>query len=150
MSRIWVDADSCPKPVRDIVARAADKRNVEAVFVANRSISSPPVIRFVEVAGDAESADHYIVEQSQAGDIAITRDIPLAAELVARDVVVLNDRGDVYTRENIRERLSIRDFMKEMRARGAYESPGRTYSNREVRAFANAFDRELTRVLRLK
>jgi hypothetical protein len=109
-----------------------------------------PDIDFVQVSSGEGSADQYILAHVEPADIAITRDIPLAAELVERGVIVLNDRGNVYTGENVRERLSIRDFMAELRGGGVYESSGRTYSSREVRAFANAFDRELTRRLRLK
>lgn len=147
---IWVDADSCPKRVRDIVARAAEKRDVAAVFVANRAIHTPPTVSFIEVSESPEAADRYLVEHAETGDLAVTRDIPLAAELVDSGLIVLNDRGDVYSTENVRERLSIRDFMKELRSRGEYEMPGRGYSNREVQAFAAAFDRELTRCLDLK
>lgn len=123
---------------------------MQAVFVANRPIHTPPTVAFVEVADGPEAADRYLVEHARAGDMAVTRDIPLAAELVDSGLIVLNDRGEVYSEENVAERLSIRNFMKELRAKGVYELSGRGYSNREVHAFAAAFDRELTRRLDLK
>lgn len=147
---IWVDADSCPKQVRDIVGRAAEKRRVRTIFVANRAFHIPRSVEMVEVPGSPEAADEYIIHRVEAGDMAITRDIPLAASLVERGVIVLNDRGSVYSRENVRERLSIRNFMKGLRDSGVYEMPSRSYSNSEVHAFAAAFDRELTRCLDLK
>ena len=144
---IWVDADSCPKRVRDIIMRASNRRGVPARFVSRQDAG-------VRSAGNVESivteedADEVIVSRVEAGDIAITRDIPLAARLVECSVVVLNTRGEVYTRENVRERLSERDFMYEFRSAASFSEPGRSYGTREVTAFANAFDRELEKRLK--
>ena len=144
---IWVDADSCPKRVRDIIIRASDRRGVPARFVSRQDVG-------VRSAGEVESivtdedADEIIVSRAEEGDIAITRDIPLAARLVERSVVVLNTRGEVYTRENVRERLSERDFMYELRSAASFTEPGKRYGTREVTAFANAFDRELEKRLK--
>lgn len=144
---IWVDADSCPKRVRDIVIRAADKRSVRARFVSKQDAG-------VETAGNVESVvteddpDEIIVSGAEAGDLVVTRDIPLAARLVEQDVIVLNTRGEVYDRENVRERLSERDFMFEFRSSAAFSEPGRKHGAKEVGAFANAFDRELSKRLK--
>jgi len=147
---IWVDADSCPKRIRDIVVRAAVKNDVPAFFVANRPISLPrkAPVSMVEVEAGEGSADRYIVEHAAKGDMVITRDIPLAADLVERSVVVLNDRGDIYTEENVRERLSIRDFMYELRNQGQFAERTRSFGEKEITAFSNAFDRTLQKLLK--
>jgi hypothetical protein len=144
---IWVDADSCPKRVRDIIIRAAHRRAVPARFVSRQDAGVWSDGRVESIVTDAD-ADEIIVAQSEAGDLAVTRDIPLAARLVENDVVVLNTRGEVYTAENVRARLSERDFMYELRSSAAYAEPGRRYGAREVQAFANAFDRELEKRLK--
>jgi len=145
--RVWVDADSCPRPVREIVARAAVRRRIETLFVANRPLpdAGGPSISFVEVGKGEGEADDYIIAQAAAVDLVVTRDIPLAAALVDRGLRVLNDRGELYTAENVGERLSVRDFMYELRSSGL--SPERTgrFGGREAKAFADAFDRELAR-----
>ena len=148
---VWVDADSCPLKVREIVARAADRRGFSAVFVANRRIPvrrNPRIVNVLVPAGEG-SADAYITGMARTGDLVITRDIPLAADLVEGDVRVINDRGDVFTAENIRERLSVRNYMKSLRDSGLYESPSGGFGPREIRLFADAFDRELTRLQKL-
>lgn len=147
---IWVDADSCPRAVRDIVVRAARRTKVAAIFVANRPVpgiaaDSPS---FLLCPQGADAADDLIVERSSPGDLAVTRDIPLAARLVAAGVRAVNDRGTTYTAENVRERLSLRNFMMELNANGI--SPERVdgYGRKELKAFADGFDRELSRLLR--
>jgi len=146
--RVFVDADSCPVRVREIVCAAARKRNFIAVFTANRTIPLPRSshVRFVRVQMGEGRADAYIKEQVGPRDLVITRDIPLAAELVELGLVVVNDRGDLYTRENVRERLSLRNFMKELREVGLYESPLKEFGKKEVKAFAATFDRILTQL----
>ena len=146
--RVFVDADSCPIRVREILCTAAKKRNFLAIFVANRPIplSQNRNVRFIHVEEGEGRADAFIKEQVGEGDLVITRDIPLAAELVELGPVVINDRGDLYTRENVRERLSIRNFMKELRDVGLYESPLGVFGKKEVKAFAATFDRILTQL----
>jgi len=149
---IWVDADSCPLRVRDIIGRAADRTGVTAVFVANRKIPLPPSthVRMVVVEAVEGSADAYIVAHATRGDLAVTRDIPHAADLVERGVVALNDRGTIYTAENIRERLSVRDFMHDLRASGV-DAPERSrFGPKEIALFAQSFDKTLSARLRLK
>ncbi len=145
--KIWVDADSCPRAVREIIARAAVRRKIETIFVANRPLpdAGGPSIVFVEVGKGEGEADAYIISNAVSVDLVVTRDIPLASSLVEHGLRVLNDRGELYTAENVRERLSVRDFMYELRSSGL--SPERTgrFGGREAKAFADAFDRELAR-----
>lgn len=144
---IWVDADSCPKRVRDIIIRAAHRRALSARFVSRQEVGVRSEGRVESIVSN-EDADEIIVARSAPGDIAVTRDIPLAARLVDTGLVVLNTRGEVYTAENVRARLSQRDAMYELRSAAAYSEPGRRYGAREVQAFANAFDRELEKRLK--
>lgn len=146
---IWVDADSCPTRIREIICSAASRRKVGAIFVANRTIPIPRAeqVSAVVVSDGDQSADAYLVEHAQSGDLAVTRDIPLAAQLVASGVTVLNDRGDVFTEANVRERLSIRDHMYELRTSGIMVAEQSRFGPREIFRFSNAFDRELTRIL---
>lgn len=148
--KIWVDADSCPKPVREIVERAAKRLAVPLVYTANRKIPMEENELFSMVVTDAgdQSADLYIVENAEADDLVITRDIPLADQLVEREITVLNDRGVLYTRENIKERLSVRNFMYELREYGGGVERHSVFGPKEKQAFANAFDRELRKMLK--
>ena len=142
---IWVDSDSCPTQIRDIICRAAVRMSIEAVFVANRRIPiSEGPYTHMEIVDDSEgSADRFLVTHAREGDMTITRDIPLAAELVGAGVTALDDRGSVYTSNNIGERLSMRNFMYQLREAGVNAERHRAMSGREVSAFARAFDREL-------
>ncbi|MFP3960226.1 MAG: DUF188 domain-containing protein [Spirochaetaceae bacterium] len=139
---IWVDADSCPRRIREIVARRANRSRIPARFVSGQDVGvrSAGQVRSIVTEGDA---DETIVSDSASGDLAVTRDIPLAARLVEKGVVVLNTRGDVYTAENVRERLSERDFAYELRSAAAVSDAARQHGRKEVKAFADAFDREL-------
>lgn len=148
--RIWVDADSCPRPVRDAVVRAAIRTAVPATFVANRPVPGigGPGIGFELCPAGPDAADDRIVAGAGPGDLAVTRDIPLAARLVEKGILALNDRGDVYTAGNVRERLSVRDFMVGLAADGLVPDRIYGYGKKELKAFADAFDRVLTRLLR--
>lgn len=149
--KIWIDADAAPKDVKDVVYRAAQRLGVQAVLVANRRLSTPlsnPYISTVWVQGGPDVADRHIVEQSAAGDVVITADIPLAAELVARNVVVLDTRGELLDAENVRERLSVRDFMESLRGAGVETGGAAPWSARDKQAFAAAFDRVLAKLMR--
>ncbi|QEN06231.1 YaiI/YqxD family protein [Thiospirochaeta perfilievii] len=143
--RIWVDADSCPVKIREIISKAAKRVEIEALYVANRVIpvQEHDYIRKIVTSNEDQSADKYILDNIKESDIVITRDIPLADELVNEGLTVLNDRGDIYTKENIKERLSIRDFMKEARELGlGYESTNR-FGPKDVQNFSNSFDKIL-------
>ena len=143
--RIWVDADASPKAVKEILYRASERTNIPVTFVANQFLEVPrsPLIFAVKVASGFDVADNYIVEHSNKGDIAITQDIPLAAELVAKGCVVLNPRGERYTKENVRERLNMRDFMDSLRSSGVQTGWPEAFSKNDRMTFANALDNVL-------
>jgi uncharacterized protein len=149
--RIWVDADAAPRDVKEIVFRAAKRLEIEAVLVANQRMPAPlnnEYVSTVWVQGGADVADRHIADHAAAGDVAITADIPLAADLVEKQLVVLDPRGERYTEENVRERLSVRDFMESLRGAGVETGGARPYGAREKQAFAAALDRALTAALR--
>ncbi len=142
---IWVDADSCPIKIRDIISKASLRLEIKAIFVANREVPvrNHDFIEKVITAQEDQSADKYIVDNISTDDIVITRDIPLANDLVDMGLVVLNDRGSIYTIENIKERLSVRDFMQEARELGiGFETTSR-FGQKDIQNFANAFDKVL-------
>jgi uncharacterized protein YaiI (UPF0178 family) len=148
--KILVDADACPSAVKEIVVRAAERLGVSAVFVANKNIRLPPSrhVSTVRVAMGLDVADGYIAKSASAGDLAVTADIPLAAALVGRGVVVLDLRGTVYTEENIGEALALRNFHHELREGGVVTGGPSGFGAREAREFAGAFDRELSKAMR--
>ncbi len=146
--RIIVDADSCPRDIRWIVIRAAEKNDLPLLFVANRPMRrlSKRMIP-VTLPATPDSVDAYILQHATKDDLIITRDIPLAADLVHRGVCVVNDRGECFTVETIGERVSIRDAMQELRESGLVKQKGRSYGAAEKKQFADTFNRELTRML---
>ena len=151
--KIWVDADAAPRDVKDIVARAALRLELAAVLVANQRLETPANNRFVtamRVKGGPDVADDHIAEQAQPGDLAITADIPLAARLVEKGVRVIDPRGAEYTSENIGERLSVRDFMDQLRSTGVETGGPAAYGQKEKQAFAAALDRALAKLLRAR
>lgn len=145
---IWVDADACPNVIKDILFRAADRAKVQTTLVANAQIRVPPspYIRNVQVRNGFDEADAYIVEQTAPGDLVITADIPLAAEVVAKGGLVISPRGDLLDNSNIRERLNIRDFMDELRSSGVNTGGHAPLKSGDRQAFANQLDRWLTRL----
>lgn len=149
--RIWVDADAAPRDVKELVFRAAKRLKVETILVANQRLQPPagnPLVTAVRVDGGADVADQYIADHAEPGDLVVTQDIPLAALLVPRQVVVLDPRGDEHTAESIGERLSIRDFMDRVRLAGGVTGGPPPFDARARQAFAGALDRALTRLLR--
>jgi uncharacterized protein len=148
--KILVDADACPAPVKEIVVRAAERLAVGAVFVANKALRFPPSrhVSTVRVAMGLDVADGYIARAAEAGDLAITADIPLAAALVARGVLVLDPRGTAYTEENVGEALALRNFHQELREGGVATGGPGGFGPKQAREFAGAFDRELSKALR--
>ena len=117
---IWVDADACPVPIRDILCRAATRWQTQTTFIANHVIKLPPspYIKARQVMQGFDVADNEIMDQLSAGDLVITQDIPLAAEAIEKGADVFNPRGQAFTKENIRQRLAMRNFMEEMRNAG--------------------------------
>ena len=145
INTIWVDADACPRVIKEILFRVADRVGVSVILVANQHIQVPPSrhIRSIQVGAGFDVADNYIVEQAQEGDLVITADIPLAAEIVDKDCLALNPRGELYTHENIRQRLNMRDFMDTMRGSGIDTGGPPVFSKADRMAFANQLDRLL-------
>ena len=143
MIHIWVDADACPNVIKDILYRAAERVKMPLTLVANKPLRTPTsrFIKSVQVAGGFDVADDHIVQQIQPGDLVITADIPLAAEVIEKGGHALNPRGTFYTRENIKERLTMRDFMDELRGSGIMT---KALNQSDRQAFANQLDRFLT------
>jgi uncharacterized protein len=149
--KIWVDADAAPRDVKDIVARAAARLEIPAIFVANQRLPLPLNNAHVSaewVRGGPDVADRHIADNAAPGDLAVTADIPLAAVLVEKGLLVLDPRGDRYTEDNVRERLSIRDFMESLRGSGVETGGAKPWGSRERQAFAAALDRSLAAALR--
>jgi uncharacterized protein YaiI (UPF0178 family) len=145
--QIWVDADACPKAIKEILYRAANRVGVPLMLVANQPLQVPGsrYIRSIQVATGFDVADNHIVRQARAGDLVITADIPLAAEVVAKGCLALDPRGDLYTEENIRQRLSMRDFMDTLRSSGVDTGGPASFSPADRQAFANQLDRLLAK-----
>ena len=151
--KLWIDADAAPRDVKEVCFRASERLRLETVLVANQRIQLPPGYAYlsaVRVDGGPDVADRHIAEHSLAGDVAVTADIPLAALLVPKLVIVIDPRGDEYTLESIGERLSVRNFMEGLRGAGVETGGYAAYGAREKQAFANALDRVLTRALRAR
>lgn len=142
---IWVDADACPGPVKEILFRAAQRTGIPLTLVANQPLRTPPArhIRALQVPGGFDVADDTIVDRLAAGDLVITADIPLAAAVLQRGAHALNPRGEFYTADNIRERLGMRDFMDALRGSGVVTGGPGAFGPRERQAFANQLDRFL-------
>lgn len=150
--KIWVDADAAPREVKEIIFRAAKRLKVETILVANQTHYTPPEMRHitsVTVREGANVADAYIVDNSQANDLAITADIPLAALLVEKEVVVIDPRGEQYSADNIRSRLSIRNYLDQARGVGEITGGSRPYGDRDKATFASTFDRLLAKLIKL-
>ena len=149
--KIWLDADAAPRDVKEICFRASERLRLDTVLVANQRLQLPlgyTYLSAVRVDGGPDVADLYIAEHAVAGDVAVTADIPLAALLVPKGVVVIDPRGDEYTAESIGERLSVRNFMDSLRSTGVETGGHAAYGAREKQAFSNALDRALTRARR--
>src|ERR687894_120018 len=149
--KLWLDADAAPKVVKEICYRAAERLRLDTILVANQRVQLPlghAHLSAVRVDGGPDVADRYIAEHAEAGDVAITADIPLAAALVAKGVLVIDPRGAELTTENVGERLTVRDFMEGLRGAGVETGGPKAYGPREKQAFAPALDRGLTRALR--
>ena len=148
---LWLDADAVPRDVKEICFRASERLALAVVLVANQRLQLPAgykQLSAVRVDGGPDVADRYIVEHAEAGDVAVTADIPLAALLIANGVAVIDPRGEVYSAESIGERLSVRNFMEGLRGAGVETGGHAAYGAREKQAFANALDRALTRAMR--
>lgn len=145
---IWVDADACPGVIKDILFRAAERARISMTLVANQLLRMPPspYIRALQVPRGFDVADNEIVQRLQAGDLVITADIPLAADVIEKGGHALNPRGEFYSRETIQALLTMRNFMDELRGSGIQTDGPAVFSNSERQAFANQLDRFLTRL----
>ncbi len=145
--QIWVDADACPKVVKEILFRAAERKQVRVTLVANQYLATSPssLIKAVQVEQGFDVADSYIVSKMETGDLVVTQDIPLASEVIDKKGIAINPRGELYTPENIRQRLSMRDFMETLRNSGVDTGGPAAFSQTDRQTFANQLDRFLAK-----
>lgn len=150
--QIWVDADACPNVIKEILFRAAERQKIEVILVANQALRVPrsPFIKTKQVGTGFDVADNYIAQNVKIGDLVITADIPLAAQVIERQAQALNPRGEFYTLENIQQRLSMRNFMEELRSSGAITGGPAALNQQDRQAFANQLDRFLARYAKTK
>jgi uncharacterized protein YaiI (UPF0178 family) len=143
--QIWVDADACPNVIKEVLFRAAERTGTMVTLVANQTIRTPPsrFLRTLRVEAGFDVADNEIVKRVETGDLVITADIPLAAEVIEKGGMALNPRGERYTTETIRERLNMRDFMDTMRASGVQTGGPAVMNQRDRQQFANELDKWL-------
>jgi uncharacterized protein YaiI (UPF0178 family) len=146
--KIWVDADACPKVIKEILYRAAERARIALILVANQTLAVPRSLYISSrtVAQGFDVADQAITDWSEPGDLVVTADIPLAAAVVEKGVTAINPRGELYTRENVRQQLSMRDFMADLRGSGVDTGGPASFNQRDRQAFANQLDRILARV----
>jgi uncharacterized protein YaiI (UPF0178 family) len=147
LKKIWVDADACPNVIKEILFRAADRVGIQVILVANQPMQIPRSrhIRSIRVAAGFDVADNHIVQHLAADELVITADIPLAAEVIAKGCLALNPRGELYTEENVRQRLNMRDFMDTLRSSGVDTGGPASFSQADRQAFANQLDRLLAK-----
>lgn len=148
INKIWVDADACPRTVKDMLFRVAKRLELQVTLVANQAVPVPKskFVNAIQVGAGFDVADNYIVQHANAGDLIITADIPLAAELVEKHCVVINPRGELYTADNIRERLNMRDFMDTLRSSGVDTGGPPALNQTDSRNFANQLDGMVTKM----
>jgi len=151
MFKIWVDADSCPAPVREIILSFAQRLSLDVYYVANRQIPSDksPYCTMILTDSSPDAADNYIVENSDSNDLAITRDIPLAKRLVDKKIVTMNDRGTVFCEQNIAQKLALRNLNLELFESGIQIEKTGSFGKKELNAFANCLDRELQKKIKM-
>ena len=143
--QIWVDADACPKTIKDILFRMAERTGITTTLVANQYLQTPPsrYIKFLQVKSGYDVADNEIVKRLNIGDLVITGDIPLAYEVIDKGGHAINPRGEQYTQDTIKERLNMRDFMDTLRSSGIDTGGPSVLNSRDIQAFANQLDKFL-------
>lgn len=148
--QIWVDADACPGRIKDMVIRAAERLGVQTTLVANQylKLRESRYIKAVQVESGMDVADQWIIDQVAPGDLVITADVPLAAQIVRQDAFALNPRGTLYTSENVQNHLAQRNLLTELRSAGMVTGGPPSLGKRDVQAFANQLDKFLTRSLK--
>ena len=146
---IWIDADACPNVVKEILFRASQRTKTPITMVANQYIKKPssPLIKTIQVSQGFDEADNYIVDNLEQGDLVITADIPLASDAIDKGADVINPRGEQYTKENIKQRLNMRDFMEQMRSTGEVSGGPPPLNQSDRQKFANALDRLLANTI---
>jgi uncharacterized protein YaiI (UPF0178 family) len=144
---IWVDADACPGGMKDILYRAAERKKISMTLVANQALRTPPsqYIRALQVPRGIDVADSRIVQELEPGDLVITADIPLAADVIAKGGHALNPRGEFYTTETIQERLALRNYLDELRGTGVRTGGPEALGNTDRKRFADQLDRFLAK-----
>ena len=147
--RIWVDADACPKPVKELVFRTSERLSINAIFVTNSPIYLPPAnhLEIIYVPKDPDAADEYIIQNLKKEDLVITADIPMASEVLKKRALVISPRGDELTEENIGEKISTRNLMSELRTSGMIGGGPPPMKGKDIHKFSSAFDRILTKLL---
>lgn len=145
--KIYVDADACPKQIKEILCKAAIRTGCELIFVANQRLAVPPspLIRSVQVSGGFDVADNYIVDKVEKHELVITGDIPFAAQVLEKGAFALNPRGELYSRDTIKQRLSLRNFMDEVRSSGIHTGGPKTIDKGNIQRFSNALDSYLAK-----
>jgi len=146
-AQIWVDADACPAAIKEVLFRAAEREQVQVTLVANQWLRTPPsrFVRAIQVPGGFDVADNEIVDRVHAGDLVVTQDIPLAAAVIAKGALAVHPRGELYTPDTIAQRLSMRNFMDELRGAGVDTGGPAAFHPRDKQAFANQLDRWLVK-----
>lgn len=144
--KIWIDADACPKVIKEILYRAANRTKINLILVANQVLSIPPspYIKKIQVSAGFDVADNYIANHLEPGDLVITADIPLANSVIEKEGTAINPRGELYTKSNIKERLSIRNLSEQLRSNGIISGGPAGLNKKDVQAFANSLDKFLT------
>lgn len=145
--KIWVDADACPVVIKEILYKAATRCQLPLVLVANQPLATPPspFISSLQVSGGFDVADNEIVARVSSGDLVITADIPLAADIIAKSAYALSPRGELFTADNIKTRLGMRDFLETMRASGIHSGGPKAMDQTDRQKFANQLDKILTK-----
>lgn len=147
---IWIDADACPVVIRDIIVKAANRTKIPTTFLANHYLKLPPspFVSFKQVSSGFDEADNEIVRLCQPGDLVISSDIPLANDVIEKGAFVITSRGEQFTKENIKAKLNMRDFMDTMRSSGMQSGGQAPLSQADRMAFSNELDKVLTRYLK--
>lgn len=150
--KVWIDADACPKIIKEFIFKAAFRHQVPVVLVANSSMFIPPspLISLQIVGKSLDEADRYILEHATSGDLVVSADIPLVAALVSKGVLAINPRGEVYTEENAQEALAVRNLMQELRDGGLVQGGPSALGPKDLTLFANSFEKEMTKLMRRK
>ena len=147
---IWVDADACPAVIKELIFRASRRLDIPVYLIANRNMHVPMSsrIRLIQVGNEPDAADHYITAHVESNDLVITADIPLAAAVVDKQALAINPRGEVYTDDNVKDRLAMRNLMQELRSGGLMQGGPAQLDDADRQKFAAALDRSLTKLLK--